>query len=132
MAETGDKAMQIEERSGELPLLDAEPAISRMLGSRSLYLSMLDMFRVQLMIDMEQVQEAIAAGSQREALRLIHSTKGAAKILGAEQLAALSETAYEAVCTGESERQAEALAGLVYGAAETLTAVDKFLRHGSD
>lgn len=131
MAEISDKAAQAEEQSAAQPLLDVEAAIGRMLGSRSLYVSMLDMFRSQLMIDMEQVQDAIGQGNQREALRLIHSTKGAAKILGAEQLGGLSDTAYEAVQAGEIERQSEALAALLHGAAQTLTAVDDFLRSSS-
>lgn len=127
----GESRALSDELGGPMPVLDVESAISRMLGSRSLYVSMLDMFRAQLMTDIEQVHDALARGDQREALRLIHSTKGAAKILGAEHLGSLSEDAWDAVQGGMPEHQSEALAALVHGAAITLTAVDDFLRNSS-
>lgn len=114
-----------------VPILDVESAISRMLGSRSLYISMMEMFRTQLMTDLEQVQQALAAGNQRDALRLIHSTKGAAKILGAERLAEASDLAYEAVRQGSGESQANAIAELVRCVAKTVDAVEEFLRRSS-
>lgn len=113
------------------PWLDMETAIVRMLGNRSLYFSMLDLFRSQLVHDMEQMQQALSDGNQKEALRLIHSTKGAARILGAERLGARTEHAYDAVVYGDAKTIADEISGLLSCAAETLTYVDRALRADS-
>ena len=111
--------------------LDSETAIGRLLGNEALYVSMLELFREQLMQDMEQMQTALAAGNQKEALRLIHSTKGAARILGADRLAAHCELAYSAVVYGDLPSIANELAALLGNAAETLTHIDQHLKSPS-
>ncbi len=131
MGGNGESAIVAAEAWDKLALLDVESAVSRMLGSRSLYISMLEMFRTQLLTDMELVQRALGEGNHREALRLIHSTKGAAMILGADRLGARSEAAYTAVKGAEAEGIGEALAELLHCAAMTLGAAEEFLRSSS-
>lgn len=113
------------------PWLDMDTAIARMLGNRSLYFSMLDLFRTQLLQDMEQMQQALGSGNQKEALRLIHSTKGAARILGAEHLAARTEHAYDAVVYGDVQVIAGEISALLSCAAETLTHIERAINANS-
>ncbi|HNN93915.1 MAG TPA: Hpt domain-containing protein [Pseudomonadota bacterium] len=127
MGGAGESSVGERQAAIALPVLDVESAISRMLGSRSLYISMIEMFRTQLMTDLGQVQQALAVGNRRDALRLIHSTKGAAKILGAERLGEASDRAYEAVRQDHGDNQADAMAELLRCAATTVDAVEEFL-----
>ena len=109
------------------PWLDMDTAIGRMLGNRPLYLSMLDLFRTQLVQDMELMQQALGDGNLKEALRLIHSTKGSARILGAERLGTRTALAYDAVVYGDAQAIASEVADLLGCAAETLTYIDEVL-----
>lgn len=113
------------------PWLDTETAIGRLLGNKALYFSMLELFRVQLVQDMQLMQSALGIGNQKEALRLLHSTKGAARILGAERLASFCDQAYGAVVYGETPTITDELAALLGCAAETLTHIDQLMESQS-
>ena len=94
-----------------VPILDVESAISRMLGSRSLYISMMEMFRAA-----RDRLGAGAAGACRwqpaGCAAADPLDKGAAKILGAERLAEASDLAYDRVRRAVA-RPGECLAELV-------------------
>ena len=113
------------------PWLDMETAVGRMLGNQSLYFSMLDLFRTQLQQDMELMQQALGNCNQKEALRLIHSTKGAARILGAERLGLRTEQAYDAVVYGDTQTIASEITELLRCAAETLSHIERALHSQS-
>lgn len=69
-------------------VLNVEAALERLQGHREIYLALLQTFVTNKRGDVQKLVAALEAGRSAEARRLAHSMRGAAAILGAEQLAA--------------------------------------------
>jgi HPt (histidine-containing phosphotransfer) domain-containing protein len=72
-------------------VLDADGAIGRFLGNRQLYQELLNTFLSLHAKDSEKLRMSFSLGRIDEARRLLHSLRGAAVIVGAEELADVAE-----------------------------------------
>lgn len=69
-----------------LPILHTALAMARLLEDRSLYHGLLRIFQEMHAGDMDKLDAALRRGQEREAMKLLHSLRGAASIVGAERL----------------------------------------------
>ena len=74
-------------RLGRLPGVDVARGLAVLRGNRAMYLSLLHRFADAHAGDMVRLPELLAQREHADALRLVHSLKGAAATLGADHLA---------------------------------------------
>ena len=78
-------------------ILQVETGLQQLMGDRALYLQILHRFRQRYHDAADRVREALAAGDAAEALRIAHTLKGAAGMIGAQQVYVLA-AALESAC----------------------------------
>ncbi|GAB2861727.1 hypothetical protein GCM10027277_33060 [Pseudoduganella ginsengisoli] len=108
---------------GESPaiqhILNAEEGLERLMGDQRLYMQMLRRFRQDYQHVTGQVRQALAQGDTEGAQRHIHSLKGAAGMIGAQELQQLALMTERGFLSAGLEVQASlelldaALAGLL-------------------
>jgi HPt (histidine-containing phosphotransfer) domain-containing protein len=109
---------------GESPakqhILDTGEGLERLMGDQRLYTQLLRRFRQDYQHVTGQVRQALAQGDTEGAQRRIHSLKGAAGMIGAQELHHLALAAERSFLSGGLELQAQlalvdmALAGLLH------------------
>ncbi|HRI51039.1 MAG TPA: Hpt domain-containing protein [Pseudomonadota bacterium] len=125
-AEAGPAAV---ERVGGLPesaLLAVEMSLERIRGDRTLYRQLLVIF-IQTYADTADKLRAVLPARRTEAYRIVHSLKGAAATIGAEQLETVAAQLETALRGGDSPvaalvRELERTLHAALRAAEQLTA----------
>lgn len=100
-------------------ILNTEEGLERLMGDQRLYVQLLRRFRQDYQHVIGQVRQALAQGDTEGAQRRIHSLKGAAGMIGAQQLHQLALAAEHSFRSAGLELQAgldlveSALAGLL-------------------
>jgi len=70
-------------RIEQVPGLDLNDALDRVMGNRALYESLLRLFRDQFRNAPEQIEQWVGRGAWREVEELVHSIKGTSGMIGA-------------------------------------------------
>jgi two-component system sensor histidine kinase/response regulator len=83
-------------------ILFVEEGLERLMGDRALYLQMLRRFRVIYQPCAEQLRQALAAGDLDALQRKVHTLKGAAGMIGAQQVYRQAEAAERACSTTDT------------------------------
>ena len=100
-------------------ILDVEEGLDRLMGDQRLYMLLLRRFRQDYQYVVRQVRQALAQGDTDDAQRRIHSLKGAAGMIGAQELHHLAVVTEHGFLSAGLELQAgldlveAALAGLL-------------------
>ena len=110
-------------------ILQVETGLQQLMGDRALYLEILGRFRQRYPDSADQVRKALAAGEAGHAVRIVHTLKGAAGMIGAQQVYLLSAE-LEAVCAGPSSAYSAPLAQLEQALRLLIAAVDEVLANG--
>ena len=92
----------------ELPGFDVNEGLSRVLGKKSLYESMLQKFLVGQSAFRRDFLMAISHGDMNTAQRLAHTLKGVAANIGAKSLSSLAAMLEHAVAAGEAPHAVQA------------------------
>jgi two-component system sensor histidine kinase/response regulator len=79
-------------------ILQVETGLQQLMGDRALYLQILHRFRQRYHDVADRARAALAAGDAAEAQRIAHTLKGAAGMIGAQQVYVLA-AALESACT---------------------------------
>ena len=93
-------------------ILDVDGAVRRLLNDRALYLTLLEQFDGMMPSDLSQIEAVVAASSMAEARRLVHSMCGAARMLGAERLAAVTAQTFRSLSESDPHAIAREMSGL--------------------
>ncbi|UCV16005.1 response regulator [Quatrionicoccus australiensis] len=86
----------------ELPGIDVEDGLSRMLNRPAFYKKVLLDFRSRFIGETGRILAALEAGQQEDAIRRAHSLKGTSGTIGATRLAALARELEHAIRDGKS------------------------------
>jgi HPt (histidine-containing phosphotransfer) domain-containing protein len=111
-------------------ILQVETGLQQLMGDRALYLQILRRFRQRYPDSASQARAALAAGDADGAQRAIHTLKGAAGMIGAQQVYVLA-TAIEPACTGPAAACNAPLAQLEQALRSLMLVIDGLL-DGSD
>ena len=79
-------------------ILQVETGLQQLMGDRALYLQILHRFRQRYHDAADRARAALAAGDAADAQRIAHTLKGAAGMIGAQQVYLLA-AALESACT---------------------------------
>jgi CheY-like chemotaxis protein len=96
--------------------VDLEAALQRLGGNQDIYQNMLRSFVGHLATTPKQLLEAVAAGDDATAKRLLHTLKGLAATMGAGALAQVAAQAEKAMAQSHTSEQARAAVQPVYEA----------------
>lgn len=83
-------------------VLNIEDTVARVIGSRELYREMLRLFTSLHAHDLTKLRAALAGDQIDEGLRVLHCLRGAATMLGAEELLAAATVVQEALTAAQS------------------------------
>lgn len=92
-------------------ILQVETGLQQLMGDRALYLQILGRFRQRYPDSAFQARQALAAGDHGLAQRVVHTLKGAAGMIGAQQVYLLASQ-LEGACAGPSSAWSAPLAQL--------------------
>ncbi|HEX8403413.1 MAG TPA: Hpt domain-containing protein [Duganella sp.] len=104
-------------------ILQVETGLQQLMGDRALYLQILRRFRQRYQGSANQARIELIAGDVAGARHIFHTLKGAAGMIGAQQVYLLA-TALESDCTGPSESCLGPLAQLEQALRSLMTAID--------
>jgi two-component system sensor histidine kinase/response regulator len=107
-------------------ILQVETGLQQLMGDRALYLQILGRFRQRYPDSAFQARQALAAGETGHAQRIVHTLKGAAGMIGAQQVYLLASQ-LEGVCAGPASAWSAPLAQLEQALRSLLTVVDGLL-----
>jgi HPt (histidine-containing phosphotransfer) domain-containing protein len=107
-------------------ILQIETGLQQLMGDRALYLQILGRFRQCYPDSACQARKALAAGEAGHAQRIVHTLKGAAGMIGAQQVYLLAAE-LEAVCAGPSSVYSAPLAQLEKAMRSLIATVDEVL-----
>jgi two-component system sensor histidine kinase/response regulator len=107
-------------------ILQVETGLQQLMGDRALYLQILGRFRQRYPDSAFQARQALAAGESGHARRIVHTLKGAAGMIGAQQVYLLAST-LESACAGPSSAWSAPLAQLEHALRSLITVVDGVL-----
>lgn len=107
-------------------ILQVETGLQQLMGDRALYLQILGRFRQRYPDSAFQARQALAAGESGHAQRIVHTLKGAAGMIGAQQVYLLA-SALESACAGPSSAWSAPLAQLEHALRSLITVVDGVL-----
>jgi len=107
-------------------ILQVETGLQQLMGDRVLYLQILGRFRQRYPDSAFQARQAMAAGEIGHAQRIVHTLKGAAGMIGAQQVYLLAST-LESVCAGPCSAWSAPLAQLEQALRNLISAVDEVL-----
>jgi HPt (histidine-containing phosphotransfer) domain-containing protein len=111
-------------------ILQVETGLQQLMGDRALYLQILRRFRQRYTDSVSQARAALTAGDAEGAQRTVHTLKGAAGMIGAQQVYALATT-IEPTCAGPAAACTAPLAQLEQALRSLMLAIDGLL-DGSD
>ncbi len=104
-------------------ILQVETGLQQLMGDRALYLQILRRFRQRYQDSVNQARNELAAGDAAGAQRIIHTLKGAAGMVGAQQVYLLA-VGLEAACAGPAALCLGPLAQLEHALRCLMTAID--------
>jgi two-component system sensor histidine kinase/response regulator len=107
-------------------ILQVETGLQQLMGDRALYLQILGRFRQRYPDSAFQARQALAAGETGHAQRIVHTLKGAAGMIGAQQVYLLASQ-LEGFCAGPSSAWSAPLAQLEQALRSLVTVVDSLL-----
>jgi two-component system sensor histidine kinase/response regulator len=107
-------------------ILQVETGLQQLMGDRVLYLQILGRFRQRYPDSAFQARQALAAGESGHAQRIVHTLKGAAGMIGAQQVYLLA-SALEGACAGPSSTWSAPLAQLEQALRSLIAVVDGVL-----
>ena len=110
-------------------ILQVETGLQQLMGDRVLYLQILRRFRQRYPDSAFQARTALIAGEPGHARRIVHTLKGAAGMIGAQQVYLLASE-LEAACAGPSSAWSAPLAQLEQALRSLMMAVDQVLDSG--
>ena len=103
-----------------VPGLDVDSGLRRVMGKRSLYVSMLRKFVAGQRGAVDEVRAALEAGDPATAERLAHTTKGVSGNIGAAEVQGCAGELEHAIKTGAPREQLDALSQRLQQALEPL------------
>lgn len=107
------------------PVLDVDAAMARLMGDLPLYHQLLDIFIQTYSTAGEKLRAALPE-RVAEATRIVHTLKGAAATIGAEQLTAAAASLEKALAGGAARSVAVQLLALESSLCATLVAAERF------
>lgn len=107
-------------------VLQVETGLQQLMGDRDLYVQILRRFRQRYPDSGCQARQALAAGEPGHAQRIVHTLKGAAGMIGAQQLYLLAAQ-LEPLCAGPAPVWGAPLAQLEQALASLIATVDSVL-----
>jgi two-component system sensor histidine kinase/response regulator len=107
-------------------ILQIETGLQQLMGDRALYLQILGRFRQRYPDSAAEARKALAAGEVGHAQRIVHTLKGAAGMIGAQQ-AYLLAAELEAACAGPASAYSAPLAQLEQSMRSLIGAIDAVL-----
>jgi two-component system sensor histidine kinase/response regulator len=110
-------------------ILQVETGLQQLMGDHALYLQILGRFRQRYPDSAGQARQALAAGEAGHAQRIVHTLKGAAGMIGAQQVYLLA-TALEAACAGPPSAYSAPLAQLEQALRNLIPVIDGLLEDG--
>lgn len=110
-------------------ILQVETGLQQLMGDRALYLQILARFRQRYPDSAFQARQALTAGETGHAQRIVHTLKGAAGMIGAQQVYLLAAE-METVCAGPSSAWSAPLARLEPALRSLIAVVDDLLDAG--
>jgi two-component system sensor histidine kinase/response regulator len=110
-------------------ILQVETGLQQLMGDRALYLQILARFRQRYPDSAFQARQALSAGDTGHAQRIVHTLKGAAGMIGAQQLYLLAAE-LENVCAGPSSAWSAPLARLEPALRSLIAVIDDLLDAG--
>ncbi len=105
-------------------VLNIEDTVARVIGCRKLYRELLRLFTSLHADDLTKLRAALAGDRTDEGLRVLHSLRGAATMLGAEELLAAATAVHRALTAAQSPP----LAQLQQALESTLAAAERELQ----
>lgn len=103
-------------------VLDVASGLQQLMGDYALYLNILRRFQQRYHAAAAEVDAALAAGDRAGALRMVHTVKGAAGMIGARQVQQLAAALEAACCAAPLAPLEQALARLMEALATLLAA----------
>jgi HPt (histidine-containing phosphotransfer) domain-containing protein len=85
----------------QLPGLNVEEGVGRLLGNREIYIKVLESFAEDNRTFINQLETLLSDGDETACRRLIHSLKGSSANISANQLSAMSKDIEQRILTGE-------------------------------
>jgi two-component system sensor histidine kinase/response regulator len=110
-------------------ILQVETGLQQLMGDRALYLQILARFRQRYPDSAFQARRALTAGETGHAQRIVHTLKGAAGMIGAQQVYLLAAE-LENLCAGPSSAWSAPLARLEPALRSLIAVVDGLLDAG--
>ena len=110
-------------------ILQVETGLQQLMGDRALYLQILARFRQRYPDSAFQARQALSAGDTGHAQRIVHTLKGAAGMIGAQQVYLLAAE-LEPLCAGPSSAWSAPLARLEPALRSLIAVVDGLLDGG--
>jgi two-component system sensor histidine kinase/response regulator len=107
-------------------VLQVETGLQQLMGDRDLYVQILRRFRQRYPDSGCQARKALAAGEPGHAQRIVHTLKGAAGMIGAQQLYLLAAQ-LEPLCAGPAPVWSAPLAQLEQALASLIATIDSVL-----
>ncbi|MYM25520.1 phosphotransfer domain-containing protein [Duganella sp. FT135W] len=111
---------------GEGHILQVETGLQQLMGDRDLYLQILRRFRQRYPDSGCDARSALAGGDAVQGQRIIHTLKGAAGMIGAQQVYLLA-TQLEPLCLGPAQDWSAPLAQLEQSLRSLITTIDELL-----
>ncbi|MQA42238.1 Hpt domain-containing protein [Rugamonas aquatica] len=105
-------------------VLDQAGGLQQLMGDQALYLQILRRFRQRYAESVTQLRAALAGGDGAGAVRIVHTLKGAAGMLGAQQLQQTAAQLEAASCTLPLAPLEQALQRLLREIDQLLSAAD--------
>jgi HPt (histidine-containing phosphotransfer) domain-containing protein len=107
-------------------ILQVETGLQQLMGDRELYLQILRRFRQRYPDSGCETRKALNAGEPGHAQRIVHTLKGAAGMIGAQQVYLLASQ-LETLCAGPDHLWSAPLAQLEQGLRNLVTVIDDVL-----
>jgi two-component system sensor histidine kinase/response regulator len=107
-------------------ILQVETGLQQLMGDHALYLQILGRFRQRYPDSAGQARKALAAGEAGHAQRIVHTLKGAAGMIGGQQVYLLAAE-LETVCAGPPSAYSAPLARLEQALHSLIAVVDGVL-----
>jgi two-component system sensor histidine kinase/response regulator len=111
---------------GGAQILQVETGLQQLMGDRALYLQILGRFRQRYADSACQARKALAEGEAGHATRIVHTLKGAAGMIGAQQVYLLAAQ-LEPLCAGPSSGYSAPLSQLAQALRQLIVMVDGVL-----
>lgn len=106
-------------------VLDVDAAVGRLMGDKQLYHQLLAIF-IQTYSTVGEKLRAALPGRSAEAIRIVHTLKGAASTIGAEQLTTAAARLEKGLARGASQAIAVQLLALESALCAALIAAERF------